>query len=156
MDYLKMKTNIEKAIERKPLDFSAYNDLFDICREYEKEDFTVAHAWNHDLRGKISYGLQAAIAAKDYMLAERFDDLLFRSLLMGAPHFFDDYLQAVEYGKPLDKKFYQPRRHYLKRYVDAYQEVLEGKLDFLSISMPKRGGKSQLGTFLWILPHSNR
>ena len=145
MDYLKMKTNIEKAIERKPLDFSAYNDLFDICREYEKEDFTVAHAWNHDLRGKISYGLQAAIAAKDYLLAERFDDLLFRSLLMGAPHFFDDYLQAVEYGKPLDKKFYQPRRHYLKRYVDAYQEVLEGKLDFLSISMPKRGGKSQLG-----------
>lgn len=145
MDYLKMKTNIEKAIERKPLDFSAYNDLFDICREYEKEDFTVAHAWNHDLRGKNSYGLQAAIAAKDYLLAERFDDLLFRSLLMGAPHFFDDYLQAVEYGKPLDKKFYQPRRHYLKRYVDAYQEVLEGKLDFLSISMPKRGGKSQLG-----------
>lgn len=145
MDYLKMKTNIEKAIERKPLDFSAYNDLFDICREYEKEDFTIAHAWNHDLRGKNSYGLQAAIAAKDYLLAERFDDLLFRSLLMGAPHFFDDYLQAVEYGKPLDKKFYQPRRHYLKRYVDAYQEVLEGKLDFLSISMPKRGGKSQLG-----------
>lgn len=145
MDYLKMKINIEKAIERKPLDFSAYNDLFDICREYEKEDFTVAHAWNHDLRGKNSYGLQAAIAAKDYLLAERFDDLLFRSLLMGAPHFFDDYLQAVEYGKPLDKKFYQPRRHYLKRYVDAYQEVLEGKLDFLSISMPKRGGKSQLG-----------
>ena len=145
MDYLKMKTNIEKAIERKPLDFSAYNDLFDICREYEKEDFVVAHEWNHDLRGKISYGLQAAIAAKDYLLAERFDDLLFRSLLMGAPHFFDDYLQAVEYGKPLDKKFYQPRRHYLKRYVDAYQEVLEGKLDFLSISMPKRGGKSQLG-----------
>ena len=145
MDYLKMKTNIEKAIERKPLDFSAYNDLFDICREYEKEDFTVAHAWNHDLRGKNSYGLQAAITAKDYLLAERFDDLLFRSLLMGAPHFFDDYLQAVEYGKPLDKKFYQPRRHYLKRYVDAYQEVLEGKLDFLSISMPKRGGKSQLG-----------
>ena len=140
-----MKTNIEKAIERKPLDFSAYNDLFDICREYEKEDFVVAHEWNHDLRGKISYGLQAAIAAKDYLLAERFDDLLFRSLLMGAPHFFDDYLQAVEYGKPLDKKFYQPRRHYLKRYVDAYQEVLEGKLDFLSISMPKRGGKSQLG-----------
>ena len=145
MDYLKMKTNIEKAIERKPLDFSAYNDLFDICREYEKEDFAVAHEWNHDLRGKISYGLQAAIAAKNYLLAERFDDLLFRSLLMGAPHFFDDYLQAVEYGKPLDKKFYQPRRHYLKRYVDAYQEVLEGKLDFLSISMPKRGGKSQLG-----------
>ena len=51
----------------------------------------------------------------------------------------------MEYGKPLDKKFYLPRRHYLRRYVEGYQEVLEGKLDFLSISMPKRCGKSQLG-----------
>jgi len=145
VEYLKIKRNIDQAIERKPLDFAAYNDLFDICRELEKDDFAVAHEWNHALREKISYGLTAAIANRDYLLAERFDNLLFRSLLMGAPHFFDDYLQAVEYGKPLDKKFYQPRRHYLKRYVDAYQEVLEGKLDFLSISMPKRGGKSQLG-----------
>lgn len=83
--------------------------------------------------------------AEDFRQAERFDGLLFRSLLFGAPHFFDDYLQAVEYGRPRDKKFYQPRRHYLKRYVDAYQDVLDGKLDFLSISMPKRAGKSQLG-----------
>ncbi|MBQ2346994.1 MAG: phage terminase large subunit, partial [Clostridia bacterium] len=75
----------------------------------------------------------------------RFDDLHYRSLIFGAPHFFDDFLQAVEYGKPLNKKFYQPRRHYLLRYVQAYQEILDGKLDFLSISMPKRGGKSQLG-----------
>ena len=29
--------------------------------------------------------------------------------------------------------------------MEGYQEVLEGKLDFLSISMPKRCGKSQLG-----------
>ncbi len=86
-----------------------------------------------------------AVQQSKFDIAERFNDFLFRSLLFGAPHFFDDYLQAVEWGKPLDKKFYQPRRHYLKRYVDAYQEILDGKLDFLSISMPKRAGKSQLG-----------
>lgn len=145
MNYLKLKDRIEKAIHARPLEIEAYNDLFDLCREYEKIDFTVAHEWNHVLRTQAAFALRMAVQQSKFDIAERFNDFLFRSLLFGAPHFFDDYLQAVEWGKPLDKKFYQPRRHYLKRYVDAYQEILDGKLDFLSISMPKRAGKSQLG-----------
>ena len=145
MNYLKLKERIEKAIHARPMEVEPYNDLFDLCREYEKIDFTVAHEWNHALRAQVGMGLRLVVERGDFRKAERFDNLLFRSLLFGAPHFFDDYLQAVEFGKPLDKKFYQPRRHYLKRYVDAYQEILDGKLDFLSISMPKRAGKSQLG-----------
>jgi predicted phage terminase large subunit-like protein len=145
MNYLKLKANIEQAIQTRPLDIEPYNDLFDLCREYEKVDFRVAHEWNHSFRTKIGFALRSVVDRGDFLAAERFNDLLFRSLLFGAPHFFDDYLQAVEFGKPLDKKFYQPRRHYLKRYVDAYQDILDGKLDFLSISMPKRAGKSQLG-----------
>lgn len=145
MNYIALKGRIEQAIQSRPLGIEAYNDLFDLCREYEKVDFTVAHEWNRAMRTQVGYGLRLAVEKPDFTLAERFNDLLFRSLLFDAPHFFDEYLQAVEFGKPLDKKFYQPRRHYLKRYVDAYQEILEGKLDFLSISMPKRAGKSQLG-----------
>lgn len=145
MNYIALKGRIEQAIQSRPLDIEAYNDLFALCREYEKIDFTVAHEWNRAMRTQVGYGLRLAVEKPDFTLAERFNDLLFRSLLFDAPHFFDEYLQAVEFGKPLDKKFYQPRRHYLKRYVDAYQEILEGKLDFLSISMPKRAGKSQLG-----------
>lgn len=145
MNYLKLKESIEKAIHAHPMEVEPYNDFFDLCREYEKIDFVVAHEWNHNMRVYIGWALRSAVERADFTAAERFDNLLFRSLLFGAPHFFDDYLQAVEYGKPLDKKFYQPRRHYLKRYVDAYQEILDGKLDFLSISMPKRAGKSQLG-----------
>ncbi len=145
MNYVALKGRIEQAIQSRPLDIEAYNDLFDLCREYEKVDFTVAHEWNRAMRTQVGYGLRLAVEKPDFTLAERFNDLLFRSLLFDAPHFFDEYLQAVEFGKPLDKKFYQPRRHYLKRYVDAYQEILDGKLDFLSISMPKRAGKSQLG-----------
>ena len=145
MNYNKLKGKIMQAVKARPLDFEAYDDMFALCREYEKEHFATAHKWNQDFRKNVGLGLQAAVTAEDFKVAERFNDLLFRSLIFGAPHFFDDYLQAVEFGKPLDKKFYQPRRHYLKRYVDAYQEILDGELDFLSISMPKRGGKSQLG-----------
>lgn len=145
MDYSKMKSSIDRAILKSPLDVAAYDDKFALCRDYEGTEFRLAHEWNQVLQEEIRAGLKLAVDIRDFKTAEEFDNLLFRSLLFCAPHYFDAYLQAVEYGKPLDKKFYLPRRHYLKRYVEGYQEVLEGKLDFLSISMPKRCGKSQLG-----------
>lgn len=145
MDYSKMKSSIDRAILKSPLDVAAYDDKFALCRDYEGVEFRLAHEWNQALQEEIRAGLKLAVDTRDFKTAEEFDNLLFRSLLFCAPHYFDAYLQAVEYGKPLDKKFYLPRRHYLRRYVEGYQEVLEGKLDFLSISMPKRCGKSQLG-----------
>lgn len=145
MDYSKMKSSIDRAILKSPLDVAAYDDKFALCRDYESIEFRLAHEWNQALQEEIRAGLKLAVDTRDFKTAEEFDNLLFRSLLFCAPHYFDAYLQAVEYGKPLDKKFYLPRRHYLRRYVEGYQEVLEGKLDFLSISMPKRCGKSQLG-----------
>lgn len=145
MDYSKMKSSIDRAILKSPLEVAAYDDKFALCRDYEGAEFRLAHEWNQALQEEIRAGLKLAVDTRDFKTAEEFDNLLFRSLLFCAPHYFDAYLQAVEYGKPLDKKFYLPRRHYLRRYVEGYQEVLEGKLDFLSISMPKRCGKSQLG-----------
>ena len=145
MDYSKMKSSIDRAILKSPLDVAAYDDKFALCRDYEGTEFRLAHEWNQALQEEIRAGLKLAVDTRDFKTAEEFDNLLFRSLLFCAPHYFDAYLQAVEYGKPLDKKFYLPRRHYLRRYVEGYQEVLDGKLDFLSISMPKRCGKSQLG-----------
>lgn len=139
MDYEKLKKSIERAIILRPDDFEAYDDMFNVCMA------AGSHDWNHELRDKVTTALTYAAETSNFKAAEKFDDLMYRSLLFSAPFYFDDYLQAVEYGKPYDKKFYQPRRHYLLRYVNAYQEILDGKLDFLSISMPKRAGKSQLG-----------
>ena len=36
MNYLKLKQKIYEAIERNPLDRSAYEEMFAVCREYEK------------------------------------------------------------------------------------------------------------------------
>jgi len=147
MDHKALELRIRRALEKNPDDIVIYDDYLSLCRDAVDEGlFTESHDWNHGLlRWNIIRGLRRSAEAGDYEKAEKFDNLLYKSLLFGARDFFDDYLQAVEYGKPYDKKFYAPRRRYLKRYVDAYQEVLEGKLDFLSISMPKRGGKSQMG-----------
>lgn len=130
-----LKESILAAISRNPMDFEAYDDLFCMCKNEGDHDT------NHQLQRLLVTALKQSVAVGKYDAAEKFADLQKRSLFFSAPVFFDDYLQAVEYDRPLAKKFYLPRRHYLKRYVDAYQEVLDGKLDFLSISMPKRSGK---------------
>lgn len=129
---------VEKAFQRDLSDPSALNDAFDTLRLLEPDDFDLAHEKNKEIR---------RLSAK--YAAERTDAKMFelnkRSLLFDAPYDFDAYLRYVEWNREPKKRFYLPRRHYLKKYVDAYQDVLDGKLDFLSISMPKRAGKSQLG-----------
>jgi len=145
MDYEKLTGAIQATIKKNPDDFKPYQENFEIIREWDGVDRKAALEFNHSFREFILVGMRRATERGDVEGIMNFDGLNYRSLLLGAPYFFDDYLQAVEYGKPLDKKFYQPRRHYLMRYVRAYQKVLDGELDFLSISMPKRTGKSQLG-----------
>ena len=145
MDFEGIRRHILQAIQRFPLDPGGYEELYTVNREYVKIAFEKGHAWNHELQGMIKPLLRECAMRQMFTEAQRFDDLLYQVLLLGSRDFFDDYMQAVEYGKPLDKQFYRPRRHYLKRYVDAYQNILNGKLDFLSISMPKRCGKSQMG-----------
>ena len=146
MDYRRLEHRIRMSTIKYRDDPAVWEDYLSLCREALDAGMKEAHDWNHGvLRHGVIEGLRKSAQAHDFDKAERFDQLLYKSLLFGARDFFDDYLQAVEYGKPHDKKFYAPRRHYLLRYVRAYQKVLDGELDFLSISMPKRAGKSQMG-----------
>ena len=141
MDYGKLSTSILGAIENRPGDIGAYEDLFSLCQAWAETDFTAAHGANKRLKD-----LCAGMMGKASMSqVEGFYSLWRRGLLFEAPHDFDSYLTYIELDRKLEKRFYQPRKHYLKRYVDAYQKILDGELDFLSISMPKRTGKSQLG-----------
>lgn len=77
--------------------------------------------------------------------AEAARDLWKRSLFLSATEYFDAYLEAVEWSRKPKQKFYAPRKHYLKPIVEAYQDVADGKLELLTISMPKRSGKTQTG-----------
>lgn len=63
-----------------------------------------------------------------------------------APYLVDSFFYYIELDeKDPYKRFYFPRRKVLKPVVDAYQEVYDGKLDFLSVSQPKRTGKTTGG-----------
>lgn len=141
MDYGKLSTSILGAIENRPGDIGAYEDLFSLCQAWAETDFTAAHGTNKRLKD-LCAGMMDKVPMSQ---VEGFYSLWRRGLLFEAPFDFDSYLTYIELDRKLEKRFYQPRKHYLKRYVDAYQKILDGGLDFLSISMPKRAGKSQLG-----------
>lgn len=69
-----------------------------------------------------------------------------------APYLVDSFFRFIESGeKDPYKRFYLPRRERLKPIITAYQEVYDGKLDFLSVSQPKRTGKTTSGLRLSLM-----
>ena len=79
--------------------------------------------------------------------AEKYMQLYKKTLLMAAPIDFDSYCQYLEWNREATKRFYLPRRKQLKPVANALQELAEGKLDVLAISMPPGVGKTTLAIF---------
>jgi len=73
-------------------------------------------------------------------------ELYFKALQVEAPYLVDSFFEYIEIdeNEPL-KRFYFPRKRILRPVIEAYQEVYDGKLDFLSVSQPKRTGKTTSG-----------
>lgn len=138
MNYEKLSGSIRAVIDRRPGDNGAYSDLFSLCREWETEDFSAAHKVNKELLALSADQVVRGGGAKFY-------EQWRRCLLFEAPHDFDSFMTYIELDRKPEKRFYAPRKHYLRPMVQGFQDVLNGKLRLLTISMPKRAGKSQTG-----------
>ena len=138
MNYEKLAGSIRAVIDRRPGDNGAYSDLFSLCREWETEDFSAAHKVNKELLALSADQVVRGGGAKFY-------EQWRRCLLFEAPHDFDSFMTYIELDRKPEKRFYAPRKHYLRPMVQGFQDVLDGKLRLLTISMPKRAGKSQTG-----------
>lgn len=138
MNYEKLSGSIRAVIDRRPGDNGAYSDLFSLCREWETEDFSAAHKVNKELLMLSADQVVRGGGAKFY-------EQWRRCLLFEAPHDFDSFMTYIELDRKPEKRFYAPRKHYLRPMVQGFQDVLDGKLRLLTISMPKRAGKSQTG-----------
>lgn len=143
MDYRKIAEYIKSRIE-KTHDREAYKDLLALCIGYEAEDFAAAHQLNSEVRRMTSEALRNG-NPKD---AEYFYTLHKQAMLFDAPHDFDTFLLYVEMDRKPEKRFYAPRRRYLRPIVQGYQDVLDGKLRLLTIcnlGYEMQGGIGQLG-----------
>lgn len=141
MDTELMMQRIQSAITRNPGNPGAYRDMFDALHYMIEKDETMAHELNRWLRGQI---VSAMRAVRGTEVMSEFNRLNKRSLLMDAKTDFDAYLQYLEYEREPEKRFYLPRRHVLRPLVSDLQDLEDGKLDFLGISLPPRIGKSTL------------
>lgn len=141
MDTLTMLHSFERKIQMQPTNPLNYEDCFETIRLLEKEDFSIGHGKSFELRNKIETLVKTQKLETDFII--KVGSLHKKTLLFDARHNFDCFLRYIESGSPIEKKFYAPRRNYLLPVVNAYQEVLDGKLKLLTVSLIKRGGKSQ-------------
>ncbi len=142
-------TLADKAFKQNLADVGALRDAFEVIRMLEQEDFYLAHQYNKEVR-KLSARYAREQGSSDML------ELYRRSLLFDARTDFDAYCQYIEWNREPEKKFYLPRRNILKPLVDDLQDLFDGKLDFLGISLPPRVGKSTLCIFFMTFVMGNR
>lgn len=141
-------------IERKPDDAAAYDDVLTMMYEHVKAGEAEWHAENKKFRGQITAAMRR-MENGDLAVLERMNQAYRRSLLMGAKVSFDDFLLYLEQNRKPEERFYLPRRKVLRPIVEAFQEVADGKLDLLTVSQPKRTGKTTLGTWFVLFRAGN-
>jgi predicted phage terminase large subunit-like protein len=83
----------------------------------------------------------------------KFYEIYKKTLRFDAVDRFDSFMLYLELDREAAKRFYQPRRKVLKRFVDALQALEDDKLDELHLSCPPRIGKTSLIIFflLWVM-----
>ena len=140
-------------------------DALKLCKAYEKTEATVvldsgteeddygsgdtlfdqgcfdqAHAWARQIRTRASQ-----MAKSGY--GKRMLDLYYACHLFDAPYWFDSFCIYIERNRAQEKQFYLPRRKQLLPITEALQDMEDGKLDLLGISMPPGTGKTTLAEF---------
>ena len=141
---MKLDELIKKARERDLSDASALQDLFDVCRLYESENFEEAHSVNKEVR-RLS-----AKYAKEQNSFKMFD-LNKRSLLFDAPYDFDAAIRYAEWDREPKKKFYMTRRKQLLPVVKAMQRLSERKIRILGVMAPPGVGKTTIELMFMVM-----
>lgn len=81
-------------------------------------------------------------------------DMYFNLLVAESPYSLDSYFQALEWNRPLEERFYLPRRKQLMDIVQALEDLLiYDRINELFLSQPPRTGKSTLILFVvsWLI-----
>ena len=132
---MNLRIRIKRAIDVHGANYERLQDLFDVVRTETDRD--LKQEWLKYIRTQA----RKIISPDVY-------ELMHQTYIEGARDgVFDDYCIALEWNREAEKRFYLPRREVLKVLVDDLQDLFDGKLDFLGVSLPPRVGKSTLCIF---------
>lgn len=103
-------------------------------------------AWSHEQSGELRKEIIERMRIRQ---DEELYRLLRENLKFDATVNFDCFMRFMEWERDPEKRFYMPRRRIIKSmWVDPIQDLLDDKLDMLTLSCPPGTGKSTLGMFL--------
>lgn len=143
MQLTQYKSIFQKIIDSGLESRQSIQDIHDLlCGLHDEGGMTDRYMHGYAL--KVSnYAKQMAEYNAKVTGSGAFDDLYWKLLLFEAPFLVDSFNRYIERDDIPERRFYEPRAEKMKPIIDAYQEVYDGKLDFLSVSQPKRTGKTQ-------------
>ena len=134
-------------------------DALELCRALEREDsYEVQHAMGETelIYDDANFQTAHAIARKIRGAAGRLAksgggqemlDLYYACHLFDAPYWFDSFCIYIEKDRDPRRQFYIPRRKQLLQVAEAMQDMEDGHLDILGISLAPGVGKSTLAEF---------
>lgn len=108
---------------------------------YDDDNFSRAHEYSKAIRSAANKMVRQGVDA------ERMLDLYYKTHLFDAPHFFDSFCIYIEKDRAPEKQFYLPRRKQLLRCVQSIQDLEDGKLHTLGISLAPGVGKTTIAEF---------
>ena len=144
--------SFSKLLKENPKDIRLAEALLSACANatakddgsYETKTAEAEYAFKKGMEVYNSCLFNAA-NARDIDDKRKWLVLTKSSLLFLAHKYFDSFMLYLEFDRRPDKRFYAPRKNQLKPIVEGFQDVADGKIDLLTVSQPKRTGKTTLG-----------
>lgn len=119
------------------------------CKEYVQGKYMLM--CSHESDGDEEKACEVAKEIINNIDLDLTDDDIIRTCydVMARNGDFEAFMIAMEWNRPMSKKFYLPRARLLKKHglIDALQGLQDDKYDLVVLNMPPRSGKSTLSIF---------
>lgn len=151
MDVSKYQEIFKQLVNEDLSIFSNQYDIFQLLLDFRENTNFHEDKELQNYAMKISkYTHQMAAYEAQQTGSGQFDDLYWKLLKLEAQcEQVDSYFLYLEKNRDADKRFYEPRREQFLKFgiIQGMQDLLEDKIDFLTISMPPGSGKSTAGIY---------
>ncbi len=147
MDKIKLEQtlgDIKRYIKANTNEFEAYEDYFNTLRHLYDIDKQLSFEHNLWVRNATA---KKVMELENVGEIEKFYNLNKKTYLYMAKDDFDSYCIYLEWNRELKDRFYQPRRKQLYALAKDLQDLADGKLKLLAISLPPGVGKTTLAIF---------
>ena len=148
------KAVMTKVMDGDMTDQERIRDLYDLLVGYA-EDHDMSIYENREYPIRVSqYGKQMCAYCDARMMGEFYEQMYWLFMLYEARHYqIDSGMLYLERHRDKKARFYEPRREMFTRFgiTQAMQDLMDDKLDLLTVSLPPGVGKSTIEIFFLAL-----